>query len=54
MKTRRLIITLLLMLSVPLGMMAQFFESGTTKTGSVSSKVHEAWYTINLPEDGEA
>lgn len=53
MKTRRLFLIMMLALAVPLGMMAQYFESGTSKTGSVSKNVHEVWYTINLPEDGE-
>ena len=54
MRTKTLLMTWVLMLAIPLGMLAQSFESGTSKTGSVSSKVGTVWYTINLPEDGEA
>lgn len=42
----------MLMLFCPLWVMAQW-ESGTSKTGSVSKMVHDVWYTISLPEDGE-
>ena len=48
----RLPMTLLLLL-LPLWAMAQYWESGTTKSGAVSKNVHDVWYTISLPEDGE-
>ena len=53
MKTKQRLLTWLLMLAIPLITWAQYFESGTSKTGSVSKNVHDVWYTINLPEDGE-
>ena len=43
-----LFLIMMLALAVPLGMMAQYFESGTSKTGSVSKNVHEVWYTTIL------
>ena len=49
----RLLISLLTLLMLPLAASAQYWESGTSKTGSVSSKVQDVWYTISLPEDGE-
>ena len=42
----------LALLMVPLMAAAQW-ESGTSKTGSVSKNVNDVWYTISLPEDGE-
>ena len=53
MRTTKLLKILVLMLAVPLGMVAQSFESGTSKVGSVSSKVSGVWFTITLPEDGQ-
>ena len=53
MRTTKLLKILVLMLAVPLGMVAQSFESGTSKVGSVSSKVSDVWFTITLPEDGQ-
>ncbi len=44
---------MLSVLLAPLAASAQYWESGTTKTGSVSKNVRDVWYTISLPEDGE-
>ena len=52
MRKKSLSLVLLALLS-PLWVMAQYWESGTSKTGSVSKYVHDVWYTISLPEDGE-
>ena len=52
MKTKQLLTTVFLLL-FPLWVMAQGWESGTSKTGSVSKNVHDVWYSITLPEDGE-
>ena len=49
---RKLLLIVLGLLLIPIGMMAQW-ESGTSKTGSVSSKVHDVWFSITLPEDGQ-
>ena len=49
----RFLIFILSLLALPLTASAQYWESGTTKTGSVSKNVHDVWYTISLPEDGE-
>ncbi len=49
---RKLLLFILMLLLIPVGMMAQW-ESGTSKTGSVSSKVHDVWFSITLPEDGQ-
>ena len=53
MKTKQRLLTWLLMLAIPLITWAQYFESGTSKTGSVSKNVHDVWFTITLPEDGQ-
>ena len=50
---KRTLFLLLIWLLIPVGIIAQTFESGTSKTGSVSKQVHDVWYTINLTEDGE-
>lgn len=49
---RKLLLVVLGLLLIPFGMKAQW-ESGTSKTGSVSSKVHDVWFSITLPEDGQ-
>ena len=49
---RKLLLIVLGLLLIPIGMLAQW-ESGTSKTGSVSSKVHDVWFSITLPEDGQ-
>ena len=49
---RKLLLIILGLLLIPIGMLAQW-ESGTSKTGSVSSKVHDVWFSITLPEDGQ-
>ena len=49
---RKYLLMIFVLLLIPIGMMAQW-ESGTSKTGSVSSKVNDVWFTITLPEDGE-
>ena len=53
MRQKHLLTTLLLLLAAPIVALAQYWESGTSKTGSVSKNVHDVWYTISLPEDGE-
>ena len=54
MRRKQLLTTLVLLLTAPLWVMAQqYWESGTSKTGAVSKNVHDVWYTISLPEDGE-
>ena len=50
---RKYLLLLLVLLLIPFGMMAQSWESGTSKTGSVSKNVNDVWFTITLPEDGE-
>ncbi len=52
MKTRHLLMTIFLLL-FPLWVMAQNWESGTSKTGSVSKNVNDVWFTITVPEDGQ-
>ena len=47
------LLAMLTLLLIPLWVSAQYWESGTSKTGSVSKKVNDVWYTISLPEDGE-
>ncbi len=49
---KKILLMILGLLLFPMGMMAQW-ESGTSKTGSVSSKVNDVWFTITLPEDGQ-
>ena len=49
---RKLLLIILGLLLIPIGMKAQW-ESGTSKTGTVSSKVHDVWFSITLPEDGQ-
>jgi len=47
------LLAMLTLLLIPLWASAQYWESGTSKTGSVSKNVNDVWYTISLPEDGE-
>ena len=47
------LLTMLTLLLAPLFASAQAWESGTSKTGSVSKNVNDVWFSITLPEDGE-
>ena len=50
---RKLLLIVMGLLLIPIGMVAQSWESGTSKTGSVSKTVNDVWFSVTLTEDGQ-
>ena len=54
MRTKQLLMMLVMSLLVPLGIIAQTLSPGDRKTGRLTATQQEAWYTIEVTQDGEA